>query len=68
MRRPRIRLRTLMILVAVAAVLAWLARSRDGRTTLILAGLLVTGLAVGTGLSVGFDRIVERPPRQGRRD
>jgi hypothetical protein len=68
MQYPRIRLRTLMIVVAVAAIPAWMARSQDGRVSLILIALLIGGFAVALGLSVGLDRIVGIPPRRDRKD
>jgi hypothetical protein len=57
-----------MIVVAVAAILAWLVRSQGGRLSLILAGLLTVGLAVGWGLGNGLDRIAGLRPRRERKD
>jgi hypothetical protein len=56
---PRFRLWHLMVLVAVAAVLAWIARYQDGRTGLYLAVLLAGSLAVGAGINWVIDWIAD---------
>jgi hypothetical protein len=68
MRRPRIRIRTLMFLIAVAAIPAWLARSRDGRTSLIVAGLVAAGLLVAAGIAAVMDRVAGIHSKQERRN
>lgn len=68
MRRLRIRLWGLMLLVAVAAVLAWVVRHPDGRLALIFSALVLGGLAAGFALCDGIDRAVDRIARRHRRD
>jgi hypothetical protein len=57
-----------MIVVAATAIPAWMARSADGRTYLVLAALLIGGLAVGIGLSLGLDWVVGLDAGRDRRD
>jgi hypothetical protein len=57
-----------MVLVAVSAVLAWVARDREGRLWLYLAVLVVGGAAAGMGISSVIDWIFNDdrgPDREG---
>jgi len=57
-----------MLVVAIAAVLTWITRTQNGRTSLVLAGLILGGLAIGIGLSIGMDRLAGIHPRRDRED
>jgi hypothetical protein len=57
-----------MIVVAAAALPAWLARSRDGRISLALIGVVIGGVVVGLGLSHGLDWLAGIDAKRDRRD
>jgi hypothetical protein len=67
MRSRQFSLLALMILVAVTAILAWLARSDTGRISLFAAGIVIGGLIVGGWFSRGIDLLFDRLGR-GRRE
>jgi hypothetical protein len=53
----RFRIRTLMLVIAVTALMAWGARTAQGLRVVALIGILVAGPLLGWGLGKGLDRV-----------